>query len=451
MTLLFRHLRLRAKTSGGLYGTDIHFGRGLTVVWADNTKGKSTCMQGMLYALGMERMLSPRREIPLPHAMTSFVETDNKERHSILEFSVSLEMENGAGQIITVHRPVKSHLDNRLISVDFGPTLTDENTNAPRRNFFVIDPGAALREDGFHHFLEDFLGWELPIVKRYDAPDGKLYLETVFPLFWVEQKAGWSTIPAAIPTYLRIREVHKRAVEFIMDLDVHRIELRRQQIFDQLAANAREWRLRLDEVERAVRRSGGKIEGLPPKQTALADQLNRGHVLVAENSIWAPLKEALTSLRARVADLLATPAPKVGPAADDLSRQLQEFIHQAETINTNRLSIYNSKQLKDADIASLRRRIITLGEEHQKDLDVQKLQRYSGAVADLTPDHCPTCEQSLIDTLLTQEVLTAVMPIADNIEYIRSQLRMFEDILAREEKILTLLDTGGRPNGPGVN
>jgi hypothetical protein len=252
-------LRLRAKTSGGLYGTDIRFGRGLTVVWANNTKGKSTCMQGMLYALGMERMLSPRREIPLPHAMTSYVETDKKEQHAILESSVSLEMENGAGQIITVHRPVKSHLDNRLISVDFGPTLTDDNTNAPRRNFFVIDPGAALREDGFHHFLEDFLGWELPIVKRYDGPDGKLYLETVFPLFWVEQKAGWSTIPAAIPTYLRIREVHKRAVEFIMDLDVYRIELRRQQIFDQLAANAREWRFRSDEVERVVRRSGGRV------------------------------------------------------------------------------------------------------------------------------------------------------------------------------------------------
>ena len=40
----------------------------------------------------------------------------------------------------------------------------------------------------------------------------------------------------------------------------------------------------------------------------------------------------------------------------------------------------------------------------------------------------------MIDTLLTQEVLTAVMPIADNIEYIRSQLRMFEDIFAREEE-----------------
>jgi hypothetical protein len=103
-------------TSAGPYGTDITFGSGLTVIWADNTKGKSTCMQGMLYVLGMERMLSPRREVPLPHAMTSFVETDTKEKLTILESNVSLEIENGEGQIITVHRPVKSKLDNTHIA-----------------------------------------------------------------------------------------------------------------------------------------------------------------------------------------------------------------------------------------------------------------------------------------------------------------------------------------------
>ena len=78
------------------------FEAGLTVLWADNTKGKSTCMQGMLYALGLERMLSPRREIPLPHAMTSYLNTDDNERVEILELSVALELENGEGQIITV-------------------------------------------------------------------------------------------------------------------------------------------------------------------------------------------------------------------------------------------------------------------------------------------------------------------------------------------------------------
>jgi hypothetical protein len=354
LTLRLRHLRLRATTSGGLFGADIRFGPGLTIIWADNTKGKSTCMQGMLYALGMERMLSPRREIPLPHAMTSFVETDDKQRHPILESNVSLEIENGAHQVITVHRPVKSKLDNRLISVDFGPTLTAPAAHTQRRNFFVTDPGAALREDGFHYFLEHFLGWELPMVRRYDAPDGKLYLETIFPLFWVEQKAGWSSIPAAIPTYLRIREVHKRAVEFIMDLDVHRLELLRQQLADKLAANAREWRSRLDEIERIARRSGGRTDGLPDKQTTISDDLNRAHVLLAEGAHWMPLEEVLTLLRTRLAGLTAINVPVVGFVADDLVRELQRLNQQVEVVNTRRVSVYSTKQLKDADIVSLR-------------------------------------------------------------------------------------------------
>jgi len=241
---------MRAITSSGPYGADITFGRGLTVIWADNTKGKSTCIQGMLYALGMERMLSPRREVPLPHAMVSYLETDTKERIEVLESDVSLEIQNDRGQIITVHRSIKSMADSRLVKVDFGPTLTDETVEARRRNFFVIDPGAAQREDGFHYFLEDFLGWKLPMVRRYDAPDAKLYIETIFPLFWVEQKSGWSSIPAAIPTYLRIREVHKRAVEFIMDLDIHKLELQRQKLDDDFAANAREWRMQWEEIDR---------------------------------------------------------------------------------------------------------------------------------------------------------------------------------------------------------
>lgn len=440
MTLRLRHLRLRASTSAGPYGADIPFGPGLTVIWADNTKGKSTCMQGMLYVLGMERMLSPRREIPLPHAMTSYLETDTKERHAILESRVSLEIENGAGQIVTVHRTVKSLVDNRLISVDFGPTLSDANATARRRNFFVVDPGAAQREDGFHHFLEEFLGWKLPQVRRYDSADAKLYLETIFPLFWVEQKAGWSAIPAAIPTYLRIREVHKRAIEFIMDLDVHKLELRRLQLDDLIAANAREWRAKWDETDKLARRSGGKTEALPPKPTSIQSELDAAHLTIGEITDWIPLRTLLSRFRSQVAAALATPVPAVGASSAELERQLQELSGKIEGVNTERLKVHNAKQLKSADIESLKRRIKSLAEDLQKNQDVQKLQRYSGAVADLTPDRCPTCEQSLIDTLLSQEALTAVMPIEDNIEYLRSQLKMFEDILAREEHDIRSLE-----------
>lgn len=349
-------------------------------------------MQGMLYALGMERMLSPRREIPLPHAMTSFVETDNKERHAILESNVSLEIENGNGQIITVHRPVKSKLDNRLINVDFGGTLTDDAAHVASKKFFVSDPGAAIREDGFHYFLEQFLGWELPTVKRYDAPDGKLYLETIFPLFWVEQKVGWSSIPAAIPTYLRIREVQKRAVEFLMDLDVPRLELRRQQVIEDLAANARDWRLRSDEIERIVRRGGGKVEGLSPKPPAIALDLDRLRLFVANSEKWESLNDLLVRFRTHAANLQATPVPEVGATADSLHAQLEELTRRAETLNSARLRSFSSKQIKDADVASLQRRIKSLEEDLQKNQDVQKLQRFSGSIADLTPERCPmTC------------------------------------------------------------
>ncbi len=76
MTFKLRRLRLRALTERGWYGVELGFTDGLNVLWADNTMGKSTCLQGMIYVLGLERMLSPRREIPLPHAMTSHLVTD---------------------------------------------------------------------------------------------------------------------------------------------------------------------------------------------------------------------------------------------------------------------------------------------------------------------------------------------------------------------------------------
>ena len=441
MTLRLRHLRMRAMTSAGPYGTDIGFGQGLNVIWADNTKGKSTCMQGMLYALGLEKMLSPRREVPLPHAMTAFLKNDDETTATVLESSVSLEIQNGAGSIVTVHRPVKRlGVDSRLITVDFGPTLTDPSARPEQRNFFVLDPGAAQREDGFHRFLEDFLGWQLPHVRRYDLPEGKLYLETIFPLFWVEQKVGWSAIPAAIPTYLKIREVQKRAVEFIMDLDIHKLELERQRLQERVDQNARDWRNLWDEMDRSARRSGGKTDALPQRPTTLTEELERAGVLIAEKAAWVSLKEMLGQFRRRLAELNEVPVPAVGNSLDHLVHELEALGKEVEDVNRRRIEVYKAKQLKEADIGSLERRIRSLADDMQKNQDVQKLQRYSGSAGSLTPDHCPTCEQSLSDSLLSQQVLTAVMPIEDNIEYIRSQMKMFEDILKREQEEISKIE-----------
>ena len=148
--LLIRHLRLRAETNAGTFGADLAFKLGLNVLRADNTKGKSTCLQGLLYALGLERMLSPRRDIPLTYVMTTHLEDpETGERHRVLESSVFVELENASGKVITVQRGIVSPTNTKLISVFYGPMLTKPAGHYSQRDFFALDPGAAQREAGF--------------------------------------------------------------------------------------------------------------------------------------------------------------------------------------------------------------------------------------------------------------------------------------------------------------
>jgi hypothetical protein len=225
-----------------------------------------------------------------------------------------------------------------------------------------------------------------------------------------------------------------------MNLDVHKLELERQSLQAKIDQNAQAWRTLWEEMERIARRNGGRTEALPDRPTILRDQIAKGHILVGDKDAWVTLRDLLVQLRAKVAELTAIEVPVVAESADHLVRQLQEKTKAVEVANRTRIEVYKAKQLKDSDVASLEGRIQSLSEDLQKTLDVQKLQRYSGSVGSLTPDRCPTCEQTLIDALLSQEVLTAVMPIEDNIEYIRSQLKMFEDILKREQGERTKLE-----------
>ena len=432
---------MRAITSAGPYGADIPFKSGLNLIWADNTKGKSTCMQAMLYVLGLEKMLSPRREVPLPHAMTTYLQQDNESQLEISRSWVELEIENGAGNIVTLHRPVKEEIvDTRLITVWSGPMLTERGSRGEAKQYFVRDKGAFQREDGFLHFLEDFIGWNMPIIRKYDSPEGKLPLETVFPLFWVEQKTGWSTIPAAIPTYLRIREVHKRAVEFILNLDVHKLELERQRLKEGLESNTRSWAIVIEDMDRLARRAGGALDGLPASPTEDSEILERWALKLLEGDEWIRVDRLLTSLRARTVQLAGATVLTVGAAAEALTATLEALGRELDASNRRRIDIHKTQQLKAADVASLRWRVAALKEDLQKNQDVQKLQRFAGSAGSLTPERCPTCEQGLVDALLSQEVLEAVMPIGDNIEYIRSQLKMFEDILTREQAEQRRLD-----------
>ena len=449
MSLSVRHIRLRANTSAGLYGTDIDLDGGFTVLHAPNTSGKSTVLHAVLYALGLEQMLSPKRgRIPLSFTMRTHVEDpDTEQQHAIIESYVAVEIENAAGERLTVKRYVKADIDRKLVQVARGPQLT-AGGQYERRDYFVLDPGAAQREIGFHHMLARFMDWDLPIVKRYDGKDCLLYIETLFPLFFVEQKIGWTTIPAAIPTQFQIRDVHRRSIEYLMGFDTHEIELKRQDLDLKINALRQEWTSTIASIEAIAGAAGLRVLGLPKAPTSMGDDVKASFLQVFVDGKWSNLDQHLAALREELAKLQDQDIPEVEGLAEEARLAVDQLNREIQHLNGLRNELFRERQAETVQLASTQRRIEHLKEDLQKHKDAKKLKTLGSTIGrDLSPHHCPTCDQLLDDVLLPQGTIEAVMTLDENIEYIDAQRRTFERLANRSVAAihgldLELLNTG---------
>jgi hypothetical protein len=442
MSLKISHIRLRVQTNAGLYGTDVALGSGLTILYAPNTSGKSTLLHAFLYALGLEQMLSPKREIPLSYAMRDYVEDPTTGvRADVIESYVAVEIVNARGEYMTVRRGVISQSNRKLVSVVEGPELSKGPGDYARRDYFVLDPGAAQREAGFHRKLAQFMGWDLPTVKRYDGSDCVLYVETIFPLFFVEQKVGWTTIPGAIPTQFRIREVHKRAVEFLMALETHENELRRQDLELRAAAARTEWTKTVEAIGALASASGLRPAALPTIPSAIEADVRNAYLEVSEGRNWQRLASRIAGLAAELSVLEEQQIPKVETVAEGAAAEADKLASEIQMVNAERATIFRARQTEIVQQASTGQRIEQLEEDLKKNKDALKLQKFGSTIGrELDPNHCPTCEQPIDDALLPQGTLEAVMSLEDNIQYIDAQRKAFDRLADRSVAVIRDLD-----------
>ena len=362
-------------------------------------------------------------------------------RHAVLEFAVWLELENDRGGVITIKRAVVSLNDRKLVSVFFGPQLTQPQQRYRQQDYFVGDPGAAQREAGFHKMLEDYLGWELPIVRRFDGSETRLYLETIFPLLYVEQKAGWSSIPASFPTYFQIRDVGKRAVEFLLGLETHDVELRRQRLELEIAASIAAWTSKREDVLSSAAVVNARVEGVSFEPLLSSEEILRAHLLVSDGASWRPLEEVASLLRGRLSELVQAQTPTVEENASEAVLEVERLSIQVAEQNIKRMSLFRARQSEGAQRVSIGKRLAALEEDLQKNLDAQKLRTLGSQIADsVAPDHCPTCTQPIADTLLAQRAGAEVMPVEQNIEYIRAQRGIFQRLGSQTEVTIADLD-----------
>ncbi|CAH0178278.1 hypothetical protein SRABI02_01420 [Plantibacter cousiniae] len=429
-------LRLRVNTANGAVGRDLRFADGLNLLRADNTAGKSTAMQAIIYALGLEGMLSASHRIPLAHAMTDRVMIDGVDS-KVTSSSVALQIRNASGEVITVRRGVVSDQDNRLIVVERGPSLST-NGSFGRESYYVRSGGAAVNQAGFHRFLAAFVGLELPRVTKIDGSESPLYLETLFPYFYVEQKHGWSGIQARIPNYLGIRDVGKRSAEFVLGLDVFKRILDQQRVRSNLAALEADWH--------AI----GKVLDTQAKSARVILQKPHGRIhqgwsdqsdtpVVSIKGQWIEIDDAIQHFTEHLKQLKSRDLPLVR----DVSHQVEEKLQAAEAALQRDVArsagLWDERNETQARLGQISLRIEALEEDLQRHKDSEKLSTYGAEhAAQLISEHiCPTCHQEFGDGA---DISTHAMSVADNISFLKRQLATFESMKLDNARVLRALD-----------
>ncbi|GAB7550961.1 hypothetical protein NRB_04570 [Novosphingobium sp. 11B] len=424
-----RHLRLRSFTAERAYKADIGFKDGLNIIQAGNTSGKSTCLQAIIYALGLERSLGPQLAIPLPYAMRERIHAAEKaEYESVLQSFVELEIENEAGEIAVVHRDVVGGKDTKLIRVTFGAALSTGLPSAHQRDFYVLDGGAAVQEDGFHHFLTSFFGWDLPIVSRFDGNECPLYLEAIFPMLFVEQKRGWSSIQGPFPTFLRIQDVARRVMEFLLDLDVALYRRRRSELRNAIAEFKNQWsqeRIKLQDAAAKI----GRIRGLPEKPTAEFAQEPEIDLQLFHEGEWVRLTELIGEIEAAITALETAQMPTIDTIAPEIEARIAVLRTQIDAETAVLEAVRNEHAAEVQDSKALTTRVQALEIDLRRNKDAQKLQRLGSDLGKAAYEHiCPTCHQDVTSELLPT-VDSVGMALEENIAFVKSQLELYRSAL----------------------
>jgi hypothetical protein len=390
--------------------------------------GKSTCVQAIIYALGLERMLGPSSAIPLPHVMTAYLDDGQKDLQ-VLESEVLLEIENHKGEVFTIQRPVIGESDARLVSTWAGARLTNPTASLPKRDYYLRDAGSAQNEAGFLHKLAEFVGWQLPTVRRFNDSECPLYLEAICPLFIVEQKHGWSGIQANLPTYFAIREMAKRCVEFVLNLDAARFIEERQRLVQEEAQLKNRWKNLTSIAEATLQSMSGRVVGLPEKPSAQWPLATAPTIEVFRNGSWIAFESALVSDREELARLEQTPVATTEQSSVAAGAQLevaQQTLAQRELVAGELLVELQGEQLQQV---STETRLAALREDLRRNKDALKLKSFGSDAGWQVIEHvCPTCQQHLADTLLPQGPIENPMSVEENITFIENQIGTFEHL-----------------------
>jgi hypothetical protein len=421
--LKIRAIKIEINTADGLYGAEFNFSDGLNIIRGNNTSGKSSLFQSIIYGLGFEELLGGKNEKTMQSVLKDQVEFPRGIKHNINQSFIYLEIENK--EIITIKRSIASSSRKaQLVDVFFGALLTGEDKTLESRQMYVHDPGSASDElYGFHLYLTEFLEIILPEVVTAKGDLHKLYLQQLTPAFIIEQKTGWSDFFATMP-YFGMRNTEQRVVEFLLNLDVFENEKKKQQLNAVKQNINNRWQNLYSKFQNLAERSGGKIIGID-NSPEIKNSYDGIYISLIKDEKSISLVDQNEIQKNELLVMESEQTLTVGSNVNKNETELNKLNDKLNQISLNYDLLSPELNFDKEKLNQYQKQIIAVQDDLRKNKGALKVNKLGGELpTEIAKNVCPTCEQDLKDSLLPSDIQQTPMRIEDNISYLDSQERM---------------------------
>src|SRR5690606_35445829 len=142
------------------------------------------------------------------------------------------------------------------------------------------------------------------------------------------------------PTFLRIREVSKRVIEFVLDLDAQQIRVQKRELEQKAREISQKWKDIRGQVERVARSSNATIQGIPAAPDPEFAREQPVEILLLRKNEWRSLDEVVREQKERLAVLAQQATPTTMEVSSQLQDELKELRGSLEELSAEREAVF---------------------------------------------------------------------------------------------------------------
>ncbi len=432
----FRKIKVKILSEGQWFGFEYKFLPGLNIIRGDNSSGKSTLVNSLIYSIGMEELIGSKGPSSLPYALRTHFEIEDRKYINVESYTL-VELENSKGEIKTFKRYIQSKdKDSKLVQIIHGDYLTQNESGSFNSSpVYLHDPNSATNDEfGFFAAFEKFLGLELPNISDNKGYSRKLYLQYIFAALLIEQKRGWTNYIANTP-YFGVSNVVQKNVSYLLNLDIFDKERRLNELYSQRNRITSQWLESVSNIKLIANNARLSVRGLSAKPET---DFDKDLVLVGSgfeefttlSNLNLAAQNDLDKLNGSSNNLLRSEQPQLAENIEKTQGRISEILTLQKIcgdevrINQSKISLYQ-ESLSDIE------------EELERNRMTNKLNKF-GADFNLpvAKNICATCHNPLDDSLVSPENTVMNMTLDENIKYLNNQKSMVKNLLSGLEKKL---------------